>query len=93
MSKINLTYPLDCHIEHAKTTLQGMLHALQEKYAINHDFVSEHECHLSGAGVDGQVFIKDNEIEVYAKLGFFMAPFKSVIEAEIIKQLDKCFAP
>ena len=93
MSEINLTYPLDCDIEHAKATVQGMLHALQEKYAINHQFVSEHECHLSGSGVDGQLLIKDDEINVYAKLGFFMSPFKSVIETEIVKQLDQCFAP
>jgi len=91
MSEINIHYPLECHIDHSKQTLQTMLTALQEKYSIQHEFYSETECNLSGSGVNGNVSINDDGIEIYAKLGFFMIPFKSVIENEIINKLNKCF--
>ncbi|TDR16276.1 polyhydroxyalkanoic acid system family protein [Marinicella litoralis] len=91
MSEINITYPLECHIDHSKQTLQTMLNALRDKYAIQHEFVTETECRLSGSGVTGNLLIKDDGIEIYAKLGFFMIPFKSVIENEINNKLDECF--
>lgn len=91
MSEININYPLECHIDHSKQTLQLMLNALHDKYAIQHKFSSDTECTLSGSGVSGNVLINEDGIEIYAKLGFFMIPFKSVIENEIINKLDECF--
>ncbi len=91
MSEININYPLECHIDHSKQTLQTMLTALQDKYAIQHEFDTETECKLSGSGVTGKILIHDDRIEIYAKLGFFMIPFKTVIENEIINKLDQCF--
>lgn len=92
MSEINISYPLDCHKDHSKKTVQSMLHALQQKYAIKHHFTNEHECTLSGSGVSGKLTLEDDGIEIHAKLGFFMMPFKSVIESEIINKLDEYFA-
>jgi putative polyhydroxyalkanoate system protein len=92
MSEININYPLDCHIDHSKQTLQTLLAALEQKYAIKHEFDSETECTLSGSGVHGQLTIHDDKIAIYAKLGFFMMPFRSIIETEIINKLDECFA-
>lgn len=91
MSEININYPFDCHIAHSKETLKTMLKALEEKYAIQHQFESETECKLSGAGVNGQLTIHDDSIDIYAKLGFFMVPFKSMIEKEIIDKLNEHF--
>jgi len=91
MSEININYPLDCHIEHSKNTLKSLLTALQDKYAINHTFSSETTCKLSGSGINGQLSIHDDGIEIYAKLGFFMMPFKTVIETEIINKLNESF--
>ncbi len=92
MSEINITYPVDCHKDHSKETVQAMLHALEDKYGIKHQFVDEHECTLSGSGVSGQLTLEDDGIEIYAKLGFFMMPFKSIIETEIINKLNEYFA-
>ena len=92
MSEINITYPLDCHKDHSKETVQSMLHALEEKYGIKHNFVDEHECTLSGSGVSGNLTLDDDGIEIYAKLGFLMMPFKSVIETEILNKLNEYFA-
>jgi len=92
MSEINITYPVDCHKDHSKVTVQSMLHALDEKYSIKHEFVNEHECTLSGSGVSGQLTLEDDGIEIYAKLGFFMIPFKRIIETEIINKLNEYFA-
>ncbi len=91
MSEINISYPLECHIDHSKETIQTLLNALENKYSIKHEFTSEHECTLSGSGVSGQLVLDDEGIEIYAKLGFFMIPFKTVIEAEIMNKLDESF--
>ncbi len=92
MSEINISYPLDCHIDHSKETLQSLLVALENKYSIKHEFTSDHECNLSGSGVSGQLTLDDDGIEIYAKLGFFMIPFKTVIEAEIMNKLEESFS-
>ena len=91
MSEININYPFDCHIDHSKETLKAMLRALEEKYSIQHYFESETECTLSGTGVNGQLIIHDESIDIYAKLGFFMIPFKSIIEKEILDKLNEHF--
>ena len=92
MSEINITYPLDCHKDHSKETVELMLHALEEKYAIKHEFINEQECTLSGTGVSGQLTLEEADIKIYAKLGFFMLPFKSTIETEIVNKLNEYFA-
>ncbi len=92
MSEININYPLDCHLDHSKETVQTLLNALADKYAINHEFIDDATCNLSGSGVSGQLTISDEGIDIYAKLGFFMIPFKGVIESEIITKLNESFA-
>lgn len=91
MSEININYPLDCSIDHSKSTVQSLLNALADKYSINHEFIDEETCTLSGSGVSGQLSISAQGIDIYAKLGFFMIPFKSVIETEILAKLDESF--
>lgn len=91
MSEININYPLDCHFDHSKKTLKSMLDLLHQKYGIEHDFYCESACTLSGSGVNGKLSIEDEGIIIYAKLGFFMIPFKSVIENEIVNKLDETF--
>lgn len=91
MSEIHIHYPLDCHIDHSKETVKGLLSALEEKYAIKHEFVDEHECVLKGSGVTGRLELLEDCIDINAKLGFFMSPFKSIIEAEIINKLNEKF--
>ena len=92
MSEINIHYPLDCHKDHSKKTVQHLLVALKDKYSINHEFINDHQCTLSGSGVKGQLTLADDGIEIFAKLGFFMLPFKSIIETEIINKLNEYFA-
>ncbi len=91
MSDIKIHYPLDCHIDHSKETVQGLLVALEEKYAIKHKFIDEHECELKGSGVTGKLQLLEDCIDISAKLGFFMLPFKSIIETEIISKLNEKF--
>ena len=92
MSEINIHYPLDCHIDHSKKTMKTLLQLLEEKYAIKSKFSSDTVCSLSGSGVSGQLLIHEDNIEIFAKLGFFMAPFKAIIENEIRNKLDECFS-
>jgi len=91
MSDINITYSVDCHQDRSKETVQSMLLALEDKYAIKHEFINEQECALTGSGVTGQLTLEDKVINIHAKLGFFMLPFKSVIETEIINKLNEYF--
>jgi len=91
MSEINIHYPLDCHKDHSKQTVQKLLFALKEKYSIDHDFINDHQCTLTGSGVSGQLNIEDGGVEIYAKLGFLMMPFKNIIESEIINKLNESF--
>jgi putative polyhydroxyalkanoate system protein len=92
MSDINISYPVDCEPRESVQTLSHMLQLLEQKYGIKHRFINDLECELSGSGVNGQISVSDEEIEVFARLGFFMIPFKSVIESEIVSKLDEYFA-
>ena len=97
MSEINITYPLECHIDHSKQTLQTMLNALRDKYAIQHEFVTETECRLSGSGVTGNLLIKDDGIEeiekcISAVLSgeiYYSSSLESGIKTSIDLQLKK----
>lgn len=91
MSDIEINYPLDCHIDHSKDTVQSLLTALEDKYSIKHEFTDEHHCKLSGSGVSGQLQLKEDCIDISVQLGFFMLPFKSVIETELINKLNEKF--
>ena len=92
MSEIKINYPVDCQLDESVETMSHLLQLLEQKYGIRHRFENDHECTLSGSGVDGQVYIGEDGIEIFAKLGFFMIPFKSVIETEIISKLDEHFS-
>lgn len=92
MSEININYPVECQLEESVETMRHLLQLLEQKYGIKHQFEDDHVCLLSGSGVDGQVNIGEDGIEIFARLGFFMIPFKSVIENEIITKLDEHFS-
>ncbi|MFC3193665.1 polyhydroxyalkanoic acid system family protein [Marinicella sediminis] len=92
MSEININYPVDCQADESLETMTHLLQLLEQKYGITHQFINDRECQLSGSGVKGQVQINDEGIEIFARLGFFMIPFKSVIETEILTKLDEHFS-
>lgn len=93
MSKIYIKYPCS---EHPKEIIAErvteLLHKLENKYGISHEFTCDDHCDLSGSGIDGQVKIHDDGIEIEAKLGFMMMAFKGMIENEIKTKLEDTFS-
>lgn len=93
MSKIYINYPCSEHPKEVITAkVAELLHKLEDKYGICHEFTEDNNCQLSGSGINGQVTIHDDGIEIDAKLGFMMMAFKGMIENEIQTKLDETFA-
>lgn len=93
MSRIFIQYPC---AEHPKDVIAQrvteLLHKLEAKYGITHDFSADDHCQLSGSGINGHVKIFDDGIEIDAQLGFMMMAFKGTIESEIHSKLEETFA-
>ncbi|MCF6318192.1 MAG: polyhydroxyalkanoic acid system family protein [Proteobacteria bacterium] len=91
MSKINIKYEVTCDAEQSNQLIKTLLLALEDKYGIRHKYTDTYTCQLEGSGVTGELFIHDDRVEIDARLGFFMIPFKTVIENEIISKLNESF--
>ena len=92
MAQISIEYPINTDADSCRETIDTLMVKLQEKYGLEHSRLDDATCRIEGSGVSGQIDQTENSIVIEASLGFFMLPLKSVIESEIIKQLDKSFA-
>ena len=56
MSKIYINYPCSEHPKEVITAkVAELLHKLEDKYGICHEFTEDNNCQLSGSGINGQV--------------------------------------
>ena len=93
MSRIYIQYPCADHPkEIIAARVTELLHKLEDKYGIAHEFTCDDQCDLTGSGINGQLKIDDDGIEIDAKLGFMMMAFKAMIETEIKTKLDETFS-
>ncbi|WP_395375264.1 polyhydroxyalkanoic acid system family protein [Marinicella sp. W31] len=91
MASLFIEYPINTDADSCRKTIDELMLKLQEKYGLQHNRLDEVTCRIEGSGVSGQIDQNDDHIIIEASLGFFMMPMKSLIESEIIKQLDESF--
>jgi len=77
-------------IKDAKAAVERVAKAIAKEYGISHQWEGS-VLNFSRAGVDGKISVAKQEVHIHAELGFLMGALKSVIEREIVRQLDKEF--
>lgn len=90
MSEIRIRRTHGVPHKHAREQAEKMANKLAK------DFDLEWEWHgdvlkFHRDGVQGQVAVDDNDVEIRAKLGFLLSFLKPRIESEIEESLDKLF--
>jgi putative polyhydroxyalkanoate system protein len=87
---------IDIHRKHgrsmkdAKAAVERIAKAIGKEYGISHRWEGG-ELHFSRTGVNGTIAVAKHDVHIHAELGFLMGALKSVIEREIVKQLDDEF--
>jgi len=66
-----------------KQGLDELAEKLGEQYQLECDWQSDDCMGISRSGLDGQLMVGEQEIELTLKLGMLMSAFKGVIETEI----------
>ena len=69
-----------------------LLEDIANKYGLSIEMDSDGSIAFSGSGISGNVIISDDEINLQAKLGFFMSAMKPVISNEISNKLNEYFS-
>lgn len=84
-------YPMPCDLARSEVIITQLLQDLSDKYHINHEHLGNNQYQLNGSGINGEVKLDHDELIITAKLNFMMLAFRSSIEKEITRQLDKSF--
>lgn len=91
MAQIHIVRPHQSDLEGARKAAQKAAEQMAERYEIEYRWEGD-DIHFSRAGVDGVMHVTDEQIEIEASLGFFLAMLKQPIENEIRQQLDQFFS-
>lgn len=87
---------IDIHAQHnlshdeALQAADDLSRDLAEKFAIDYGWEDE-VINFERPGVQGQIFVQDNEIRIQAQLGFMLMLLKDPIEQEIVRYLETHF--
>jgi putative polyhydroxyalkanoate system protein len=77
-------------VKDAKAAVERVAKAIAKEYGITHRW-DGHTLNFSRSGVVGTISVAKQDVHVHAELGFLMGALKSVIEREIVRQLDDEF--
>ncbi len=92
MNTISISHKHNNTKENACSKAENLLEELANKYGLSIETDGDGDIKFSGSGISGDVQICDNEINLNAKLGFFMSAMKPVISNEISNKLDEYFS-
>lgn len=88
MSKIDITRPHALPIEQGRTVLKKFAEELTSKYGGSYNETDE-GLTFKGPGIEGQIVLDPRIVNIKAKLGLLMGPFKSAIEQQINEKMDE----
>ncbi len=91
MNTINISHSHCYDKQTACSKADEMLEEIAQKYGLSIESSGDGEIIFSGSGISGNVEIKEDEILLFAKLGFLMAAMKPIIASEIQKKLESKF--
>lgn len=88
MSKIDITRTHALPIEQGRTVLKKFAEELTGKYGGSYNETDE-GLTFKGPGIEGQIVLDPRVVNIKAKLGLLMGPFKSAIEQQINEKMDE----
>ena len=83
MADIHVVRPHALGREEARRRVDQVIGDLQQKYPFTTAWLDDDHLSLKAMGVDGEVEVRDDAIEVRITLGFMASMFKDTIESEI----------
>lgn len=89
MSKISLSRPHALPRQTLKDRLNALGSKLKEKYSADTSWVDENTMKVKGSGVDGDLRIDADKVDVNIKIGMLLSPLKGKIEESLGQELDK----
>ncbi len=92
MNTLTITHKHNNTKENACSKAEELLEDLANEYGLSIETDGNGYIGFSGNGISGNVQICDKEINLQAKLGFFMSAMKPIISNEITNKLDKYFS-
>jgi putative polyhydroxyalkanoate system protein len=89
MTAIHMSRPYTMPFEELKEGLDELADKLGEHYQLDCGWESDECLAFSRNGLNGQLSVDGETIDLSLKLGMLMSPFKSVIEREISAFMDE----
>lgn len=91
MSKIDISRNHTLPVEQGRKVLKKFAEELTSKYGGSYSETTE-GLTFKGPGIEGQITLDQRVVNLKAKLGLLMGPFKGAIEQQINEKMDEVFA-
>ncbi|MBL8251016.1 MAG: polyhydroxyalkanoic acid system family protein [Candidatus Competibacter sp.] len=88
MSHIVIHRPHPLGSEQIRQAAEDLMERLARRYDISYHWQDD-SLYFERTGIGGQIDLEPGAIRINARLGFLLAPLKSVLEQEIHQQLDQ----
>jgi hypothetical protein len=86
MSTISITRPHSLGLAAAREAIEKVGQDLAAQYGLAHQWKGD-TLKVHRSGLEGQLAVSDNQVQIDLKLGFLLSAFKSNIEQAIDKEL------
>lgn len=90
MSNIDISHDHSLSMKKARVVAEDLAEQLAQKYDLNYEWEGD-SLHFHRTGVNGNIDVTKNSIDIRAKLGWLLIAMKGIIEAEIHRVLGKHF--
>lgn len=90
MAAIDIHHPHTLGLEQARSALDDVARKLGERFQFESKWVGD-TLHFNRSGVDGQIALAADAVQVKAKLGMMLSMLQGPIEAEIRRVLQEKF--
>ncbi|HUM94114.1 MAG TPA: polyhydroxyalkanoic acid system family protein [Candidatus Competibacter sp.] len=76
--------------EQVRQAAEQLIERLAQRYEISYHWQDD-SLYFERTGIGGQIDLEPDAVRINARLGFLLAPLKSILEQEIHQQLDQLF--
>ncbi|HTA65030.1 MAG TPA: polyhydroxyalkanoic acid system family protein [Xanthomonadaceae bacterium] len=88
MANIDIHHPHDHSMKEARAAVERVAQKMHEKFGIRHEW-NGNELDFHGSGAKGRITLGKKEVHLSLSLGFPVSMFRSSIEAEVHKYLER----
>ena len=89
MPKITFQHQHSLDNEEAQKRIQDLMRRFSSKYHFEAEWVSNDQARVSGKGLTGTIEMPSGQVVLSLDLSIFLAPFRSIIESEIAKEMKQ----